>query len=163
MTAQSDTMKLDYEVTQTQLEAANSELARLKKMMKDASAKYKGMEKERDESRMMLRALRSNEQAENDRVKKAVRDAEAPKDAIIAELMGEMDKRNHDRRIDEANIRELSRMNNEYKVKNLDLKTSESRIATLEKTVEKKNEEIRELKARMVSFFQFTSYPAYPA
>jgi hypothetical protein len=46
-----------------QLEISKNDAAKYKVM----SAKYKEMEKERDESKMMLRALRSNDLAENDR------------------------------------------------------------------------------------------------
>jgi hypothetical protein len=91
-----------------------------------------------------------SEQTENDWLKKAVREAEAPKDAIIAQLKGENDKLNHDRLIDETNLRELSRLNNEFKRKNLDLAAHHSRVEVMEEIHQKTNQELHIYRLRLL-------------
>ena len=99
---------------------------------------------------LLLTPIFSSEQAERDRLEKAVREAEAPKDAMIAQLKKENDKLNHDRLIDEDNLRELSRLHNEYKQKHLDLATYQSHAKIMEELQQKTNQELQELRAKVV-------------
>jgi chromosome segregation ATPase len=96
--------------------------------LQKAIVKFKDMDKECEESKVLIRSLRSNQQAENDRHAKTIRDAEAPKDVIIArlekeyaELEKERAKLDRDRIVDERNIRELSGSNLKQKETNAEL------------------------------------------
>lgn len=73
------------------------------------------MEKELEDSQSIVLSLRSNQQAENDRLKKTVRDTEAPKDAINARLKKEIERLNQIQVRDEETIRDISRLNTEYR------------------------------------------------
>ena len=59
--------------------------------------------------------------------------------AQIVQLDAEIEKLNHYRRVDEANIRELSGLKKEYKLKDLDLKSYQSHAAALNEILEEKD------------------------
>jgi hypothetical protein len=106
-------LKLDHEETQMQFENIRADADTYRKQLEDQSTQLKDMRQERDQNRSLLLSLRTNERVENDKIKKAVRDAEAPKDAEIVQLKKIIEMLNHDRVVDEKNIRELSRWKHE--------------------------------------------------
>jgi hypothetical protein len=79
-------------------------------------------------------------------------------DALIAELKKEIDKLNHDRCIDEANIREMSSLNSEYKLKDLDLAAYKSHAEAVDEILEANNQEMRDLRAKVASMEAFIQY-----
>jgi hypothetical protein len=80
-----DINKLDLEVTQNQLETARTNADAYRKKLEEQTSQLKQMTLERDENRSAMLSLRTNERVENDKIQKAVRDAEARKDAVILE------------------------------------------------------------------------------
>lgn len=63
----------------------------------------------------------------------------------------EIEQLSRDRVSDEANIRELSLLNNEYKHKDFDLAASQSYAAAMEELHEATTQEVRDFRAKVAS------------
>jgi len=108
---------------------------------------------ERDANRSALLSFRTNDRVESDKLKKAIRDAVAPKDTEIAQLRRDNERLNRERLIDENNIRELSRWKDENAKKDLEIASYRATALAAEQMEKVMEDQLVDVHQRLASIF----------